>query len=211
MSVTYCTACSEYALIDILPHEFPFLYWSCIQGTAKTAPRTSHQAKRDLVTIDHLKALHHNLDLMDAFNIAVLALACIMFWCCCHLGELLIDTKFNPQAHVTLYCITPALVRYILLLDRIPHIQMMTSLNICGTVFYNLWHPCSHPSHLLPSNHFASIQIASVWANHPQTQTPSADFHEAQLSSTHLMTLAQSVAPIAVEENVENVVEERDN
>ena len=46
---------------------------------------------------------------------------------------------------------------------------------------------------------FVSVQIAPVQADHPQT-TPLADFHEAQLSSTHLMTLAQLVAPITVEE-----------
>ena len=66
-----------------------------------------------------------------------------------------------------------------------------------------LWSTASSLSSIaviLPSNHFASIQIASIQADHPWTQTPSADSHEDQLSSTHLMTLAQSVAPIIVEE-----------
>jgi len=45
-------------------------------------------------------ALNRHLDLTNTFNIAVFALACVAFWCCCHLGELLIDTKFDPDAHV---------------------------------------------------------------------------------------------------------------
>ena len=45
-----------------------------------------------------------------------------------------------------LYYITPALDGYISLLDRTPLTQMMMSLNICGTVSYDLWHPHSHPS-----------------------------------------------------------------
>ena len=53
---------------------------------------------------------------------------------------------------------------------------------------------------LLSYNHFASIQIASVQADHLQTRTPLANFHEVQLSSMHLMTLAQPVAHITVEE-----------
>jgi len=28
----------------------------------------------------------------------------------------------------------------------IPQAQMMTSLNICGIAFYDLWHPCYHTS-----------------------------------------------------------------
>src|SRR5882724_10820628 len=47
---------------------------------------------------------------------------------------------------LTLYCITPVLDGYLLHLDRTPHTQMMTSLNICGMILYNTWHPCSHRS-----------------------------------------------------------------
>src|SRR5882724_3094604 len=70
-----------------------------LRGTAKVAPQMSHQAKRDPVMIDHLKALCCHLDLTYAFDIAVFTLACITFWCCC-LGELLIGSKFDPDAHV---------------------------------------------------------------------------------------------------------------
>jgi len=53
----------------------------------------------------------------------------------------------NPEiAEIALYCITTALDRYIMLLDRTPHTWMMTSLNICGMVFYDHWHHHLHPS-----------------------------------------------------------------
>src|SRR5882724_4027309 len=45
-----------------------------------------------------------------------------------------------------LYCITPALDRYISLLERTPHTWMMASLNICGIVSYNPQHLLSHLS-----------------------------------------------------------------
>jgi len=71
-----------------------------LKGAAKFAPSSSRQPKRDPVTIDHIKALHRHLDLTNTFDIAVFALACIAFWSCCRLGELLIDSKFDPLAHV---------------------------------------------------------------------------------------------------------------
>src|SRR5882724_7559746 len=56
-------------------------------------------------------------------------------------------------------CITPALDGYIWLLNRTPCTWMIMSFNICGTVSYDLWHPCSHllllyfhPTILLPSS-----------------------------------------------------------
>ena len=72
-----------------------------LKGAAKVALSSSHQAKRDPVTIDHIIALHCSLDLTDAFDIVVFTLACIAFWSCCWLGELLMDLKSDPQAHVT--------------------------------------------------------------------------------------------------------------
>src|SRR5882724_5541699 len=58
-----------------------------------------------------------------------------------------LDFKTLPMVQITkrpLYCITPALDRYLLHSDGTPHTQTMTSLNICGTVLYNTWHPHSH-------------------------------------------------------------------
>ena len=54
-----------------------------IEGSARLAPKSSHLAKRDPVTIDHICALHRHLDLTNSFDIAVFAIACIAFWCCC--------------------------------------------------------------------------------------------------------------------------------
>jgi len=51
--------------------------------------------------IKHLCALHRHLDHTDAFDIMVFAIACVAFWCCCRLGELLIDTPFDPKAHIS--------------------------------------------------------------------------------------------------------------
>src|SRR5882724_12325764 len=90
------------------------------------------------------------------------------------------------------YCITPALDRYIMLLDRIPHTWMITSLNICGMAFYDHWHPCLHlslfyfhPSILLPSDCFhlsqAPMDKTYLWlilmklGYHPQISQPQPD------------------------------------
>ena len=67
-----------------------------IQGASHFAPPSSFSTKRDPVTMLHLHALHNHLDLTDTFNIAVFAVACVAFWSCSCLGELLIDSNFNP-------------------------------------------------------------------------------------------------------------------
>src|SRR5882724_6995646 len=50
---------------------------------------------------------------------------------------------FHPPISV-LYCTTPALDGYVSLPDRAPCTWMITSLNICGMDFYDLWNPHSH-------------------------------------------------------------------
>jgi len=65
------------------------------------APQSSRIPKRDPVTIDHIRALHRRLDHTDAFDIAIFAIACVAFWCCCRLGELIVDSSFDPKAHVS--------------------------------------------------------------------------------------------------------------
>jgi len=55
----------------------------CVEGAVKLAPVSSHRAKRDPVTIEHIHSLRRNLDLTNSFDIAVFAIACIAFWCCC--------------------------------------------------------------------------------------------------------------------------------
>ena len=44
------------------------------------------------------------------------------------------------------YCITPVLDGHVMLPDRTPRTWTMTSLNICGMAFYDLWYPHPHPS-----------------------------------------------------------------
>ena len=55
--------------------------------------------KRVPVIIDHLRALHCCLDHTNTFDIVVFVVACVAFWCCCRLGELLIDSQFDSKAH----------------------------------------------------------------------------------------------------------------
>jgi len=54
-----------------------------ISGAAKFTPPDSIQPKCDPVTIEHICSLHRNLYLLNSFDIAVFALACVAFWCCC--------------------------------------------------------------------------------------------------------------------------------
>ena len=51
--------------------------------------------------IDHIRVLHSCLDHTNAFDITVYAITCIAFWCCCRLGELLINTTYDSKAHVS--------------------------------------------------------------------------------------------------------------
>ena len=72
-----------------------------IQGASHFAPPSSFSTKRDPVTMLYLCALCSHLDLTDTFDIAVFAVACVAFWSCSHLGELLIDSNFDPALHVS--------------------------------------------------------------------------------------------------------------
>jgi len=68
------------------------------QGASKIAPQSSFQAKSDPVTIENLRPPTPSY-LMNAFNITVFALVCVAFWCCCRLGELLVDSNLT-QMHM---------------------------------------------------------------------------------------------------------------
>jgi len=129
----------------------------------------------------------------------------------CSLGCLVSELmpSFLPSVPWALYCITPALDGYIMLSDRTPRTQMMMSPNICGMVLCILWHPHPsstaaylHPPILLPSGLLLSKVITC------RQTMPSADPHEAWLSSTDLATSAWPVALISVEEMWRNAVEE---
>ncbi|KAF8586221.1 hypothetical protein K439DRAFT_1341413 [Ramaria rubella] len=70
-------------------------------GASLFTPDTSHHAKRDPITFEHIKALCRHLDLTNSFDVAVLAVATIAFWSCCRLGELLINSTFDFLVHVS--------------------------------------------------------------------------------------------------------------
>jgi len=77
------------------------------------------------------------------------------------------DSTLGVQGHM-LYCITPALDRYLLHSDGTPCTQTMTSLNICSTVPYNTWHHLSHTS-LFASNHLICLQLSDLLPSEPTT------------------------------------------
>ncbi|KDR79126.1 hypothetical protein GALMADRAFT_243004 [Galerina marginata CBS 339.88] len=62
---------------------------------------SSQLAKRPPVTIEHLYALGSGLDFTNAFDAAVWAIACIAFWCCCRLGELLSFGEVNGTEYAS--------------------------------------------------------------------------------------------------------------
>ncbi|KAJ7233547.1 hypothetical protein C8J57DRAFT_1453186 [Mycena rebaudengoi] len=70
-------------------------------GIKKLVPPTSKRAKRPPVTIEHMYALYASLDLTNCKDAAVWAVACVSFWGCCRLGELLPSSKvaFHPSHH----------------------------------------------------------------------------------------------------------------
>lgn len=72
-----------------------------IEGASRSIPESSHLPKRDPVTLQHLQTLCSHLDLTTSFNVAIFAVACVAFWSCCRLGELLIDLDFDPNLHVS--------------------------------------------------------------------------------------------------------------
>ncbi|KIK46874.1 hypothetical protein CY34DRAFT_75127 [Suillus luteus UH-Slu-Lm8-n1] len=72
-------------------------------GLAKVVPSSSKCPRRPPVTIEHMHALFRGLDFSNAFDSAVFAVASVAFWCCCRLGELVVDSPnlFNPSHHVS--------------------------------------------------------------------------------------------------------------
>lgn len=73
------------------------------RGLAKMVPPSSHRAKRPPVTIEALTLLVNSLDSFSPLDVAVSAVACVAFWLCCHLGELLPPSAhiFDPSKHVS--------------------------------------------------------------------------------------------------------------
>ncbi|KAG1718865.1 hypothetical protein EDD22DRAFT_941011 [Suillus occidentalis] len=73
------------------------------RGLSRLAPPSSKRARRPPVTLEALTQLRDGLDLSNSFDISVFAIACIAFWCCCRLGELVIPSTnmFNSVKHVS--------------------------------------------------------------------------------------------------------------
>ncbi|KAG2756260.1 hypothetical protein P692DRAFT_20715949 [Suillus brevipes Sb2] len=73
------------------------------RGLARLVPPSSKRARRPPVTLEALTQLRNGLDLSNSFDISVFAIACVAFWCCCRLGELVIPSinTFNSVKHVS--------------------------------------------------------------------------------------------------------------
>ncbi|KAI1781782.1 DNA breaking-rejoining enzyme [Ganoderma leucocontextum] len=69
---------------------------------AATKLQPPPKPKRPPVTLEHMHALRAGLDLTDAFDAAVYAVACAAFWGCRRLGELVVPSRgsFDPKKHV---------------------------------------------------------------------------------------------------------------
>jgi hypothetical protein len=76
---------------------------SASAGLAKVVPESSKRPRRPPVTLEHMHALFRGLDLSNAFDASVFAVACTAFWSCCRLGELIIvsTSSFDPSRHVS--------------------------------------------------------------------------------------------------------------
>lgn len=87
-------------------------------GLSKVVPDSSKRPRRPPVTLEHMHALFRGLDLSNAFDSAVFAVACVAFWCCCRyetvtssgtcthsvrLGELVTNSvnSFDTARHVS--------------------------------------------------------------------------------------------------------------
>jgi len=86
--------------INRAPWHGATLIHHAISGVAKNVPIPSSVLKCEPVILQHLQTLRRCLDLSNVFDAAVFAVACIVFWCCCRLGELVVDIKFEPTCHV---------------------------------------------------------------------------------------------------------------
>ncbi|KIP08778.1 hypothetical protein PHLGIDRAFT_68737, partial [Phlebiopsis gigantea 11061_1 CR5-6] len=70
----------------------------------KTIPKKESEKGKKCppIMLEHLCALRDRLDMRNTFDAAVFAMACVAFWCCRRLGELVIPSKtlFNLARHV---------------------------------------------------------------------------------------------------------------
>ena len=77
--------------------------WVKLACVSASKEGTSHKlAPRMPISIEHLLALHHILNLSNSFHAAIWAAALAAFWGCHWLGEIIVTvaTAFNPKYHV---------------------------------------------------------------------------------------------------------------
>jgi len=108
-----------------------------------------------------------------------------------------------------LYCITPALDRYVSHLDRTPCTWTMMSLNICSTVLYDIQHPHSHLSLMLPSNH---LLLSDLLPSELTTHGPHHWLNSTSLAIIHVsQDLGLICGPYCCREKMWNEVESETN
>jgi hypothetical protein len=73
------------------------------RGFAKLVPPTSKRAKRPPVTIEAMTALRSGLDLSNAFDAAVWAIAAVAFWSCCRYIDLTPSLPLLSRVTYSLY------------------------------------------------------------------------------------------------------------
>ncbi|KAG1735099.1 uncharacterized protein EDB91DRAFT_1145215 [Suillus paluster] len=73
------------------------------RGLHRLAPPDSDPKHRPPITLEALIQLHQGLDLSSTFDVSVLAIASLAFWCGCRLEELVIPApdSFDITKHVT--------------------------------------------------------------------------------------------------------------
>lgn len=86
--------------MNLAPWRGDCLLRSLKQAAVRMAP--DKKDKRPPVTVEHLHALRAGLDLADAFDAAVWAVACVAFWGCRRLGQLVVPSRnsFDQRRHV---------------------------------------------------------------------------------------------------------------
>ncbi|KAG2347657.1 DNA breaking-rejoining enzyme [Suillus weaverae] len=98
---------------------------------SKVIPTSLKCARRPPVSIDHMHALYRSLDFSNSFDSAVYCVACIAFWSCCRLGELVIPSVGSSNALRHVSCSTA--IR-----------KFSTSSNVQFAVFHIPWSKTAH-------------------------------------------------------------------
>ena len=83
-------------LVNNAPWHGAALLKRAAEGSSRLAPGSSCRPKCASVTLQHIQALCNHLDLTDTFDAAIFAVACMAFWSCCRLGELLMTQPLTP-------------------------------------------------------------------------------------------------------------------